>query len=477
MPNLLLISLLDDALARGLIEKSSILNPIFTSLALWKPSRLVLLINQTIHHELDKLKTALQTQHPSLLIDIQHGGDQPSEHQSLVDIFKNIIKAYRFSHLYMQLFEDNLAAYAGGLAAIKASCLNGTLLNQAAQPLFSWMHPDAKKPVHALSAPRSLFVGEAATSFGLIGHHMSFKKVVETATTLAQHPIPILLLGETGSGKSTFARFIHGMSPRGNQPYMVVNCAAFTGSSLDNILFYAHPSSPQDDENDNMSPLSLAHKGTIFLQHIDALPQLAQAQLAQLLENGYVASGDLQKSSKIDIRWIASTREDLLQAIQAGRFREDLYYQLSEIHIPPLRHRRSDISEIANYCLHSMSTALKKSFRLDARAITLLEAYPWPGNIRELKNVLQRATMLSQTPNILPEVLSIEKVEQSVYRIDQLPDFLPGFSLEQYLGQIRKSLIKKALKETEGHQTKAAELLGLSPQAVNRFVRESESKN
>jgi formate hydrogenlyase transcriptional activator len=250
----------------------------------------------------------------------------------------------------------------------------------------------------------------------IVGHSATLRETVRQAALAAPGDTTILLLGETGSGKELLARFIHERSARSRGPFVPVNCAALPEALVESELFGHEKGAFTGAIARKPGKFEIAHRGTVFLDEIGDLPKEAQAKLLRVLQERHVQRVGAIQSIGVDVRVVAATNQDLEGAIVAGRFRQDLYYRLSvfPIRIPPLRERREDIAELAEYFGRHFSDKLRK--RIDSvtpAAVQRLESYGWPGNIRELQNVMERAVILAtgsavdaNAIHIIPETAS-----------------------------------------------------------------------
>lgn len=225
--------------------------------------------------------------------------------------------------------------------------------------------------------------------------------------------------------------------------------------------------------SDQVGKFDQADGGTPFLDELTELPLPTQAKLLRVLQDGVVEPLGAKKPHKVNVRVIAATNQDVRTAIRQGRFREDLYYRLNvgEIKLPPLRDRRSDIPKIALHVLDRVNATLKRPKRLSPDALRRLQQHAWPGNVRDLQNVIERSVRLARRDVLEADDLMIGEPLASADPLDTLPEPQEGFSLEAYLTSARKQLILRALETAQGNQSEAARLLGITPQAVHKFVR------
>jgi DNA-binding NtrC family response regulator len=298
----------------------------------------------------------------------------------------------------------------------------------------------------------------------IIGESPAIKKVIELAKKIAGNDSTVLLLGETGTGKEIFANAIHQNSKRKNNPLVAINCSAFSKELLEEELFGHKAGAFTGAMKDKKGLIEMAENGTLFLDEIGELNIDLQAKLLRVLENGeFIKVGD-NKVSKANVRIIAATNRDLKKDITEGHFREDLYYRLNvfTIELPPLRERTEDIPALVNFFLAQFAEKENKlAVQAGKASLQLLQKNDWKGNIRELKNVLVRAAILADGPEILPEHLPYEIQQQN--RLQS-----PEFSL----ASVERQHIQKILQYTGGNKTAAARLLGIGLATLYRKIEE-----
>jgi transcriptional regulator with GAF, ATPase, and Fis domain len=308
---------------------------------------------------------------------------------------------------------------------------------------------------------------------GIVADHPAMLKALEMGAVLAASNLPILILGETGTGKELMARFIHRLSGRPMERFVPLNCAAIPRELVESVLFGHKKGAFTGAISDQTGKFAAADRGTLFLDELSELPLSSQAKLLRVLQDGLVEPLGARAAQKVEVRVIAATNRDLRQAVLSGEFREDLYYRLNvgEISLPPLRERRSDIPKIALQVLDRVNAALRRPKRLSAEALGRLQQHTWPGNVRDLQNVLERSVRLCPKEVLGAEDLLISEPLAVRDPLAALPDPQEGFSLEGYLNTVRRQLVLKALELAHGKQSAAARLLGLSPQAVHQYVQ------
>ncbi len=323
--------------------------------------------------------------------------------------------------------------------------------------------------------PYEPLLEDVARECGCIGDHPLFRKALTIAAALARHTSPILLQGETGTGKDILARLIHRMSERADKPLITVNCASIPESLAESLLFGHKKGAFTGAIMRQKGKFELADGGTLLLDELGELSLKIQAKLLRVIEYGETDPLGSNRPYKVNVRIIASTNKDVNEQVGLGNFRDDLYYRLKvgEIWLPALRDRKSDISKLALYILERINTSLKIPKQLCIRSLEYLENQPWPGNIRDLQNVIERAAMLCPKPLLEPEDLQSFGMQTAHYKQSEgeLPVVQEGFSMETYLGSMRKRLIFEALEKAKGNQSEAARLLSISPQAVHQFLK------
>ncbi|MGE5653987.1 MAG: sigma-54-dependent transcriptional regulator [Bacillota bacterium] len=303
----------------------------------------------------------------------------------------------------------------------------------------------------------------------LVGDSPAMQSVMQMVQQVAPTSAPVLITGETGTGKELIARAIHAISPRQDQALIAVNCGALPENLLESELFGYEKGAFTGAVARKPGRLELADGGTLFLDEIGDMPISMQVKLLRVLqEHEFERVGGTQ-TIKVDFRIVAATHRDLKDRIAKGLFREDLYYRLSviPIRLPPLRERTADIPLLIKHVISkfSMSGTLPD---VSEQAMTALKRYPWPGNIRELENVIERAVILAGSGKVelghLPQ--DIAGAKQIISEEFVLPD--EGVQLDK----VEKSLIRQALARTDGNQTRAASLLGISrPTLIYRMEK------
>ncbi len=298
-------------------------------------------------------------------------------------------------------------------------------------------------------------------------------RALETATKVARHRSPVLLTGESGTGKELIARLIHRESDRADKPFVPVNCGAIPETLLESEFFGYMRGAFTGADNDRAGLFEAAEGGTLFLDEVGELPTALQVKLLRALQESEIRRLGGTETSQVDVRIVSATNTDLQAAVQAGEFRQDFYYRLAviPIHLPPLRERTEAIPDLTHHLLERLRKRLNvKVAAISAPAMKLLLAYPWPGNIRELENVLEQAAVLCDGEELEEEVLA-ERLRhtggppEATYASDDL-------SVKRRSAELERQLIQRALKRTGGNRSKAGVLLELSPRALRYKIQD-----
>jgi two-component system response regulator PilR (NtrC family) len=311
----------------------------------------------------------------------------------------------------------------------------------------------------------------------IIGRSPAMLDVFRMIETVARTNSTILLTGESGTGKGLVAQAIHFHSLRRDKPLVSLNCGALPENLLESELFGHMRGAFTGADTNKKGLLEVAERGTVFLDEIGEMSAVLQVKLLRVLqERRFRRVGGLDEL-QADIRVIAATNQDLAKAISEGRFREDLYYRVNVIPIalPPLRERREDIQLLADHFVAKFTVQMDKAITgISHDALDRLMRYDWPGNIRELENVIERAVALEPTPAILPDSLPAAiRGDLPLRASAAAPGGLPesGFDLEAHVKEIERSYIAEALKRAGGVQVKAADLLGMSFRSFRYYVK------
>lgn len=305
---------------------------------------------------------------------------------------------------------------------------------------------------------------------GAVVFDPQLRAVYAQAERAAAAAISVILLGETGVGKEVLARFIHTRSARAARPFIALNCAAFSEALLEGELFGHEKGAFTGALQARPGLLEAADGGTLFLDEVGELPLAAQAKFLRVLEERAVLRLGARTTRPVDIRLISATNRDLEAQVHAGRFREDLFYRLNglSLQIPPLRERLGEVEPLARSFVHAACRQLERpAMELSSQALALLHRHRWPGNLRELRNVMERAVVLCAGGSIGPEFLpaSLTTAVSAVDSTARAPTAVIGLDPERFHEQVdalQRARIVEALSRCGGNQTQAAKLLGVS---------------
>ncbi|MBI1978125.1 MAG: sigma 54-interacting transcriptional regulator [Candidatus Omnitrophica bacterium] len=311
----------------------------------------------------------------------------------------------------------------------------------------------------------------------LIGTSSAIQNVREIASKIAPHKITVLIEGETGTGKEWLARAVHLASPRTDREFVSIDCSSFSDAFLEAELFGYLRGSFAGAIHDKKGLLELADGGTVFLDHISKMSLTLQGKLVRVLNSGVFYKIGGVAEVHVDLRFVLATEVDLKAQVAKGKFRDDLYYQLTAMRImmPPLRERGEDVIQFAEHFLDGIAKRTgggRKTLTNEARI--LLKSYPWPGNIRELERELEKANALSGEHSEIERVHlspAISKKKQSIRT--EAHGVLTGSLKDQkrkVIALLERESIREALKKTDGNRTRAAELLAISRQELIRKV-------
>jgi len=305
----------------------------------------------------------------------------------------------------------------------------------------------------------------------IIGKTPVIQQVFQTVQKIAPTDSTVLITGETGVGKELIAREIHSGSQRRDHPFVKVNCAAIPETLLESDLFGHEKGAFTGAVTTKPGRFEIAHEGTILLDEIGEMPLHLQAKLLGVIQDKSFDRVGGVKTIKVDIRIIAATNQDLQTAIQSGKFRSDLFYRLNvvPIHIPPLRERKDDLIPLVGYFLKKFTGKyLKKINNVSPEVMATFSNYGWPGNIRELENVLERMVLMSETDTLTPDQLPAE-IRGTVTTVEA-PTLKE--KVETVSQMTEKQMIIDALDKTNQNRTKAAELLGISRRTLQNKIKE-----
>ncbi len=302
----------------------------------------------------------------------------------------------------------------------------------------------------------------------IIARSPEMVRALEVATKVAPHPSPVLITGASGTGKELVARLIHRESTRTERPFVPVNCGAIPEALLESEFFGYVKGAFTGADNDRQGLFEAADGGTLFLDEVGELPQPLQVKLLRALQEGEIRPVGGTTSTIVNVRIISATNRNLSALVKEGAFREDLYYRLAvvPIHLPPLKDRREELPELVHHFIerHRERLGLEVT-KVHPDAVDVLLNYSWPGNIRELENVLEQAMLLADGDELVADELP-DQVRFSMAAADDLELTDDDLSVKKHSAALERKLIQRALERTGGNRTKAAELLELSARAL-----------
>jgi DNA-binding NtrC family response regulator len=315
----------------------------------------------------------------------------------------------------------------------------------------AWREKDAAIDVRRPAAP------------GLIGNSAAMVEVYKFISRVADADSTVLLEGESGTGKEQVARMIHQKGARGSKRFVVVDCGAIPASLLEAELFGTLRGAYTGAEKDRTGLLESADGGTVFLDEIGEMDLPFQQRLLRFLQEREVRPLGASESRKVDVRVVAATNRDLRRMVGEQKFREDLWYrlQVTNLRLAPLRERQADIPELIEHFLRVFRQCLGRRISLSEEALAAAVSYRWPGNVRQLQNVLERLAILSSAPAV-----SKEMFEEAVKALD--PGEASGAGTSERLSAVEREHIRQVLEATHGNKTRAAEILGIERKTLYR---------
>lgn len=311
-------------------------------------------------------------------------------------------------------------------------------------------------------------VAQEASKVALVGKSAKVQALQRMIEQIAPADCNVLILGETGTGKELVARSIHALSQRADKRFMAVNCAAFSEELLANELFGHEKEAFTGARTAKAGLLEAASGGTVFLDEVGDMPLSMQVKLLRVLQEKRVIRVGGTEEIPVDIRVVAATNKDLSKEMVAGKFRQDLYYRLNVVtlYVPTLAERKDDIPLLCRHFLDKAAKAQGKDVReIAPEVLNILVRYEFPGNVRELENIIERAVALAQGPTILPEHLPPD-LQQITLRVNR-PPFREFLTLEE----AEKEYILWVLKKVRGNRTRAAEILGINRASLWRKLK------
>lgn len=316
----------------------------------------------------------------------------------------------------------------------------------------------------------------------IIGSSKEIKDVLEKIQTVLESDVPVVIQGETGTGKELVVKAIHYRGPRSKQPLCTINCAAIPENLLESELMGHEKGAFTGAIQQQIGKLERANMGTLFLDEITEMPLAMQAKILRVIEEQVFERVGGHKSIKTNVRIISATNKDILSEVNSKNFREDLYYRINvfRILIPPLRDRKDDIPELVNVFVNRFGTLSdKKINKLDNSVMDKLMSYNWPGNIRQLQNSIRRAILITTNDTLLPEHFDFPDLDADGLRlIESLESGLSTLEAAMRRGEVlplsevEEIFIRRALNATNGNISAAAEKLGIGRSTVYRKMQE-----
>jgi DNA-binding NtrC family response regulator len=306
----------------------------------------------------------------------------------------------------------------------------------------------------------------------IVGDSSQMREVLDVARRAAPSGATVLLLGESGTGKEVIARAIHRWSRRAEQPFVVVNCVALSEELLESELFGHEKGAFTGAHQQKRGKLEVAHGGTVFLDEIGDIRSALQAKLLRVLQDQTFERVGGTRPIQTDVRFVAATNRDLRAAVRDGLFRLDLYYRLNVVSVtlPPLRERAGDVPALAQHFLERYRRELKRELHgITPETLSALRRYAWPGNVRELENVIERAAVLADGPEVTAGDLPTE-IREAGLTAGMTPEAARTYHAA--VEEFKRGLIASTLRRTSGNRTRAARLLGLQRTYLARLIRD-----
>ena len=305
----------------------------------------------------------------------------------------------------------------------------------------------------------------------IIGRSSAMVKLLETVALVSPSEATVLITGESGTGKELIANAVHQNSPRKDQPFIKVNCAALPETLLESELFGHEKGAFTGALNRRQGRFQLAHRSSIFLDEISEMSQATQAKILRVLQEREFEPVGGTQTIRVDVRIIAATNKNLEEEIRSGRFREDLYYRLKVVTVesPPLRARREDIPLLAEFFLKRYADKNRRLIKgFSPRAMDILIRHDWPGNVRELENLIERGVILVRGEIITPKELPEDFIPKDLMASTSSSDVIPGRTLRE----VEKEMILRTLDDAGWNRTHAAEILGISRRTLQLKLKE-----
>ena len=483
----------NDPYSLGLVGEEEVPGPILSLAAARKFDRIILFSTPNTGEHTSATQSVLEKSYPSILVETHDLIlSDPTDYQGILrglrSHLKSIIDSAPGWNFFISVASGTPQMHACWLLLAASGEIPARILQVRPRKFVTTSAPlvseidftshefpvvGAKTPLFEIVTEGNRDVSVIVQQLGIVGDHARTRKALEIGEALAPSSAPVLILGETGTGKELFAKFVHLLSGRSTERFVPVNCAALPKELVESILFGHKKGSFTGAMADQTGKFDHANGGTLFLDELADLPSGTQAKLLRVLQDGLIEPIGAKQSHKVDVRIIAATNADIHKAVRDGQFRNDLYYRLNvgEIHLPALRDRRTDIPKIALHILDRLNAGLKNPKRLSPEALSRLQGHSWPGNVRDLENCLERSARLAKHGVLEADDLLISEPIAYADPLAGLPEPSEDFSLEEFLTSARKQLMLKALDIAGGNQSEAARFLGVTPQAVHKFLQ------
>jgi DNA-binding NtrC family response regulator len=303
----------------------------------------------------------------------------------------------------------------------------------------------------------------------IVGKSEKMVKIFELIRHIAPYDSSVLIMGESGTGKELIANAIHYHSPRASLPFIKVSCASLSEGIIESELFGHEKGAFTGAITSRKGRFEMAHGGTLFLDEVEDIPPSTQIKLLRVLQESEFERVGGNKTIQVDIRIIAASNRDLQEAVEQGRFREDLYYRLNVVNIklPPLRERKEDIPFLAHYFMEKYNQKYQMKVKgVSLRAMNVLADYQWKGNVRELENTLESILVINS-----PEVIDLSHLPQEIREFRESPEVIL-VKIGTPLVEVEKEILLQTLKITKGNKRKAAQLLGINVRTIHRKMEE-----
>lgn len=302
---------------------------------------------------------------------------------------------------------------------------------------------------------------------GLVGQSPAMRKLYDQIEHIAPTGGSVLITGESGTGKELVAKALHELSDRADKPFQAVNCAGIPADLMESEFFGHAAGAFTGAQNKRQGLLKQADGGTLLLDEIGEMPMALQAKLLRVLQEGTIRAVGSDKEEQVNVRILAATHQDLERLVEEGKFRQDLFYRLEtfSLRVPPLRERGEDIERLANFFLQQQQKSSDKTVRgISAEALDLLYRYPFPGNVRELQNAIERAFAFSSD-----DTLSVDDFPQRIVEKSDTSQ-LAATSAWPTLDEYQSQYIRKVLEHTDGNKSQAAQILGVTRRTLYRWL-------